>query len=84
LLRSEDLTKYNYVSQISREHRLDFIALMETDRSSFSDFALRHFCGGVDFLWHIMPPRGRSRGPMLGVNPGVYDIGAIDEGEFFL
>jgi hypothetical protein len=78
-----DLAKHNYLSQISREHRLDFIALTETGHSSFSDSALRHFYGGVDFLWRIMPPRGRSGGLMLGVNLGVYDIGAIDEGEFF-
>ena len=78
-----DLAKHNYLSQLAREHRLDFIALMETGRRSFSESTLRHFCGGVDFLWHLMPPRGRSGGMMLGVNPGVYDIGAIDEGDFY-
>jgi hypothetical protein len=55
---------------------------METGHGSFSDSTLRHFCSGTDFLWHIMPPRGRSGGMMLGVNLGVYDIGAIDEGNF--
>jgi hypothetical protein len=78
-----DLAKHNYLSYLSREHRLDFIALMETGRSSFSDSTLRNFCGGADFLWHLIPPRGRSGGMMLGVNLGVYDIGAIDEGDFY-
>jgi hypothetical protein len=77
------LAKDNYLSHLSREHRLDFIALMETDRSSFLDSTLRHFYSGADFLWHLMPPRGRSGGMILGVNPGVYDIGAIDEGNFY-
>jgi hypothetical protein len=77
------LAKHNYLSQLAREHRLDFIALMEMGRRSFSESTLRYFCGGVDFLWHLMPPRGRSGGMMLGVNPGVYDIGSIDE-EIFI
>ena len=69
-----DLAKHNYLSHLSREHRLDFIALMETGRSAFSESTLRHFCSGVDFLWHLMPPRGRSGGMLLGVNSGVYDL----------
>jgi hypothetical protein len=79
-----DLAKHNYLSQLAREHRVDFIALMEMGRISFSESNLRHFCGGVDFLWHLMPPRGRLGGMMLGVNSGVYDIRAIDEGDFHL
>jgi hypothetical protein len=78
-----DLAKHNYLFHLAREHRLDFIAFIETGRSSLSESNLRHFCGGVDSLWHLMPPRGRSGGMMLGVNPGVYDIGAIDEGDFY-
>jgi hypothetical protein len=57
-----NLAKHNYLSYLSREHRLDFIALMETGHSSFSDSTLRDFCGGADFLCHLIPLRGRSGG----------------------
>jgi hypothetical protein len=30
-----------------------------------------------------MPPRGISRGMILEVNPSIFDIGAIDEGDFY-
>ena len=52
-----DLAKHNYISKIAREQRLDFIAIMETRRSSFSDTTLRHLSGGLEFLWHVMSPR---------------------------
>jgi exonuclease III/ubiquitin len=78
-----DLAKHNFLSNLSKEQHLNFIAIMETGRRDFSDSTLRHLCGGVDFLWHSMPPRGRSGGMLLGVNPSVFDIGAIDEGDFY-
>jgi hypothetical protein len=78
-----DLAKHNFLSNLSKEQHMNFIAIMETSRSDFSDSTLRHLCGGVDFLWHSMSPRGRSGGMLLGVNPSVFDIGAIDEGDFY-
>jgi hypothetical protein len=78
-----DLSKHNYLSSLVREQHLDFLAIMETGSDSFSKFTLRHLSGGVDFLWHTMPPRGRSEGVILGINPTCFDIGAIDEGDFY-
>jgi hypothetical protein len=51
-----DLAKHNFLSNLSKEQHLNFIAIMETGRRDFSDSTLRHLCGGVDFLWHSMPP----------------------------
>lgn len=77
------MAKHNFVSDIVKEQHLDFLAIMETDRSDFPASTLRHLCSGLDFMWHIMPPRGRSGGMILGVNATVFDIGSIIEGDFY-
>ncbi|KAL5682801.1 hypothetical protein ACJX0J_009186, partial [Zea mays] len=37
----------------------------------------------VNFLWHCKEPEGPSRGIFMGIDLDVFDIGAIDEGDFF-
>jgi hypothetical protein len=39
---------------------------------------------GHNFIWHCKEPRGRSGGISLGIDLDVYDIGAIDEGDFYV
>jgi hypothetical protein len=56
---------------------------MEKGRDCFSESTLRHLSGGVDFFWHTMPPKGRSGGMILGVNLTIFDIGDIDERDFY-
>jgi len=45
---------------------------------------LKNLCGVKDFLWHVKPLRGRSGGMLLGINLLTFDIGEIEEGEFFV
>lgn len=45
--------------------------------------SLNNICGGRDFLWHWTKPHGRSGGILLGINLEVFDIGSIDEGDFY-
>jgi len=45
---------------------------------------LNNICAGRDFLWHCKAPRGRSGGMILGINLLTFDIGQIDEGDFFI
>jgi hypothetical protein len=45
---------------------------------------LRNLCGGKNFLWHCKEPEGPSRGIFMGIDLDVFDIGAIDEGDFFV
>jgi hypothetical protein len=45
---------------------------------------LRNLSGGKNFLWHYKEPDGRSGGILLGVDLNVFDIGGIDEGEFYV
>ena len=79
-----DLAKYRFLSEISKEESLDFIALLETRRKHFSDICLDTFCGGRQFFWHWSEPRGRSGGILLGINLDVFDIGSVVEGDFYI
>jgi len=79
-----DGKKYRFLSELTKEKNLDFIALSETGRANFPQSTLNNICAGRDFLWHCMAPRGRSGGMLLGVNLLNLDIGEIEEGDFFI
>jgi exonuclease III len=79
-----DLAKQRFLAELVREEQINFIALSETGRESFPDHILKNLCVGRDFLWHAMAPHGRSGGILLGVDLSVFDIGAIDEGDFYV
>jgi hypothetical protein len=67
-----------------KEEQIDFISLMETGRDQFPDVTLKKLCGGKEYIWHCMAPHGCSRGILLGVDFTVYDIGAINEENFYV
>jgi len=79
-----DLAKYRYVSDAIRDNKLDFIAVMETGKQDMSRANLNRLSGGADFVWHCLPPRGRSGGILLGINAIGLDVSLIVEGEFFI
>lgn len=79
-----DLAKFRFLSDTSREQKLDFIALLETSKKGFSQTSLNNMSAGQDFLWHQTEPHGRSSGILLGVNLETFDIGSIDEGDFYV
>ena len=33
---------------------------------------------------HTKPPRGRSGGMLVGINLGTFDVGDVEEGEYFV
>lgn len=76
--------KHRFISDLTKEHDLCFIAISETGRKNFTSPFLKNLCAGRDFLWHCKEPRGRSGGILLGIDLSVYDIGAIDEGDFYV
>jgi hypothetical protein len=39
---------------------------------------------GQEFIWHRKAPEGRSGGILLGADLDVFDIKAIDEGDFYV
>jgi exonuclease III len=79
-----DLAKHKFLTELVREEQVNFIALFETGRESFPDHVLKKLCARRDFLWHAMAPHGRSGGILLEVDLSVFDIGAIDEGDFYV
>jgi hypothetical protein len=81
--RLRDPKKHKFISDLTKEHDLNFIALSETG-SDFGPRFFKNLCAGRDYLWHSEAPVGRSRGMLLGIDLQIYDIGAIDEGEFYV
>jgi hypothetical protein len=77
-----DPAKYLFISETIREHKLDFIILLETGRSNFSGPFLKHLFGGLDFLWYCLPPHGRSGGILVGINMETILIQKVESGDF--
>jgi hypothetical protein len=79
-----DLAKSKFLNDTVKEQSLDFVALLETSKKDFSQSVLTKFCNGRNFLWHWTQPHGRSGGILLGVNLDTFDIGSIEEGDFYV
>ncbi len=45
-----DLAKFRFLSDTSKEQKLDFITLLETGKNDFSNSCLKNFCGGRYFF----------------------------------
>ena len=67
-----------------RKEKLDIIFLQETMRQDFTDQELRGLVNGESFHWHWRAANGRSGGMLLGVRDETLEVGAIDQGQFFL
>jgi hypothetical protein len=80
----KDPKKHKFVSDLTKEQSLSFIAISETVRKSFTDPFLRNLCAGKNFLWHCKEPVGHAGGILMGIDLDVFDIGAIDEGDFYV
>ena len=79
-----DLAKHRRLAELVKKNQLDFLALLETGKTDFSQACLRNLSGGLDYMWHCKPSTGRSGGILLGINLAIFDIGSIVEGEFFV
>lgn len=79
-----DLAKYRYISKAIRDNSLDFVVVVETRKQDMSKSNLARLSRGVDFVWHCLPPRGRSGGILLGVKDTSLELSLIVEGEFYI
>jgi hypothetical protein len=79
-----DPKKYKFISDLTKEQNLYFIALSETERKSFTSPLLKNLCVGREYIWHVKEPRGRSGGILLGIDLSRFHIGAIDEGDYYV
>ena len=56
-----DLAKYRYISDAIRDHKLDFVAVMETGKQDMSRSNLNRLFGGADLSSIVSHPRdGRA------------------------
>jgi hypothetical protein len=53
-------------------------------RQDFTDQELRGLVNGELFHWHWRSATGRSGGMLLGIRDDSLEVGAIDQGQFFL
>jgi exonuclease III len=67
-------TKFDFLREIIREERVDFIGLQETKKNHFNDSLLSSFAGNKIFAWFSSPPNGRSGGLLVGFNSKVFDV----------
>ena len=77
-----DLAKRRFLVETMIEQHLDFIALMETGQDNFTSWFLQTLSSGIDFDWHILPPRGRSGGILLGVRCETLEVLNVVQGDF--
>ena len=78
----KDPGKHLFVKESIREHKLDFIALLETGRSNFSVPFLKSLAAGKEFTWFCLPPHGRSGGILVGINTETLQIKNVITGDF--
>jgi hypothetical protein len=67
---------------VAGDNKLDFIALSETNKNSFSAQCLENFCAGDDFVWHWRCPWDMSGGMLMGLNQGCFKIENIEDGDY--
>ena len=77
------MKKIRFLSDTTLEKSLDFITLSEVGRRDYSQSFLKNLCVGKHFLGHCKSPSGRSSGILMGINLTTFDIGEIEEGDFF-
>jgi hypothetical protein len=78
----KDPKKHKFISDLTKKNSLNFIAILETGRSDFSTRFLKNLYLRRDYLWYSKATRGRFGGMLPGVDLQIFDIGAIDEGDY--
>ena len=69
-----DPAKHRFVSDLTKQYNLSFIAISETCRRDFTDPFLKNLNAGKNFLWHVKEPNGRSGGILMGIDLQVSEI----------
>ncbi|KAL5675853.1 hypothetical protein ACJX0J_011984, partial [Zea mays] len=57
--------------------------LNERGEQSLSFIAISEIVKRSNFIWHTKESSGHSGGILMGIDMDIYDIGAIDEGDFY-
>lgn len=76
------MAKRRFLTEISRQQKLDIIALLETGRPNSSSQFLGTISRGLDFVWYCLPPHGRSGGILIGVNKASLEVRKMEVGDY--
>jgi hypothetical protein len=79
-----DPSKPRFLFDSITEHRLDFLALLETKRNDYNVAELGHFCTNKIFLLDWTLPRGSFGGILVSINKDKFDVLDIKYGNFVL
>ena len=78
-----DLAKHTFLHDVPEDNKLDFIALSETNKNSFSTQCLENFCAGL-ILFGIGEALGVCRRMLMGINQGCFEIENIVDGDYHI
>jgi exonuclease III len=76
--------KIEFLKELIRKERIDFIGLQETNKKAFEDSWLNFINGNRNFARFWTPAKGRSGGLLVGVNAEVFDIREVEKGDFMI
>jgi exonuclease III len=66
-----------------RKKNIDVIFLQETIKQSFTNQELRSIEPGETFHWSWVSASGHSGGLLLGFRDSMFEVGLIEQGQFF-
>jgi hypothetical protein len=78
------ISKFEFLKELIRDEKVDFIGLQETKKNHFRDSLLSSLAGNKLFAWFSSPPNGRSGGLLVGFNSEVFDVREHEAGEFMI
>ena len=76
--------KIEFIKELIRKERIDFIGLQETNKKSFEDSWLNSISGNRNFAWFWTPANGRSGGLLVGFNADAFDVRETEMGDFMI
>jgi exonuclease III len=76
--------KSEFLRDIIRRERIDFIGLQETNKKNFDDSWLDFIGGNRNFVWVWSPPNGWSGGLLVGFDADIFDVREKELGEFMI
>jgi hypothetical protein len=70
----EHLDKQRFLRDLVRDVAVCFLSLSETIKSQYTPQLYRKVTGNRSFTWQSIPPIGRSRGILLGIDSDLHEV----------
>jgi exonuclease III len=76
--------KIEFLKELIRKERIEFIGIQETNKKSFEDSWLQSISSNRNFAWFWSLAKGRSGGLLVGLDADVFDIRQVDKVDFMI